>query len=171
MTDNERQRVGATLGRVIDNLYTFAQLRNEIRPGCQIRVSMVMYDEPKWMRQFNALQVMWDGIVDGVGYSWYTERESDVSGEYPEVPGFHCPQPFHRMFLKNNGNVTVCCFDNEDEVVVGNWKTERLHDIWNGTAYKDVRRIHAEGRYRDMDICRRCYYPVSFKQPGTVAAE
>ncbi len=169
--DYETQRVGATLGRVIDNLYGFAKLRDEIRPGCQVRVSMVMYDDPKWMRQFQALSVMWDGIVDAVGYSWYTERDSTVSGEYPEVPGFHCAQPFHRMFLKANGNITICCFDNDDETVVGDWRREGLYDIWNGEKYKNTRRIHAEGRYREMDICRRCYFPVSFKQPGAIAAE
>jgi radical SAM protein with 4Fe4S-binding SPASM domain len=169
--DYEKQRAGTTIGRTIDNLYSFAKLRNEIRPGCQVRVSMVMYDDPKWMRQFQALQVMWDGIVDAVGYSWYTERDSAVINERLPVEGFHCAQPFHRMFLKNNGNVTVCCFDNHDEVVVGNWKKEKLYDIWNGEPYRAVRRIHAEGRYRDIDMCKRCYFPVSFKQPGTLAAE
>ncbi len=159
--DYERQRVGTTMGRVIDNLYSFIKLRNEIRPGCQVRVSMVMYDDPKWHEQFEALQVMWKGLVDAVGYGYYVERDHGVNGDYPEVPGFHCAQPYHRMFLKNNGNVTICCFDDKDEVIVGNWRQQKLHEIWNGEAYRAIRRLHAEGRYYEMAICRKCYLPVS----------
>ncbi len=162
--DYARQRVGANLGRVIDNLYGFIKLRDELRPGCQVRVSMVMYDEPKWQDQFKALQVMWRDLVDAVGYSYYVERDDEVAVEYPPVEGFHCAQPFHRMFLKNNGNVTICCFDDKDELVLGNWREERLHDIWNGEAYKAIRRRHAEGRYHEMALCRKCYFPVSQKQ-------
>ena len=54
--DYETQRVGTTIGRTIDNLYNFSKLRDKIRPGCKIRVSMVMYDDPKWMEQYKALQ-------------------------------------------------------------------------------------------------------------------
>ena len=164
--DYETQRVGATLGRTIDNLYKFVKLRNKIRPSCQVRVSMVMYDDPKWMEQYKALQVMWKGIVDAVGYSWYTERDEEISGEYEYVPGFHCAQPFHRMFLKNNGNVTICCVDDKDEVIVGNWKKEKLYNIWNGEKYKDIRNKHSSGEYNKIDMCRKCYLPVSIKQPG-----
>jgi radical SAM protein with 4Fe4S-binding SPASM domain len=169
--DYERQRVGATLGRTIDNLYAFIKLRDEIRPGCQVRVSMVMYDDPKWQEQYQALQVMWKGLVDAVGYSYYTERDHGAHGENPEVPGFHCAQPFHRMFLKNNGNVTVCCFDDKDEVIVGNWRDQKLYDIWHGDAYKEIRRAHAAGEYYKMDLCRKCYFPVSKKQDDVRAQE
>jgi radical SAM protein with 4Fe4S-binding SPASM domain len=169
--DFERQRAGTTIGRVTDNLHSFAKLRNELRPGCQVRISMVMYDDPKWREQFEALKVMWRGIVDAVGYSYYIERDHGAHGEHPEVPGYHCAQPFHRMFLKNNGKVTVCCFDDKDEVVVGNWRQERLYDIWNGEAYKSIRKLHGEGRYHDLALCRKCYFPVSQKQADLRAAE
>ena len=58
---------------------------------------------------------MWRDLVDAVGFGFYTERDHDVNGEYPEVPGFWCAQPFRRMFLKYCGNVTICCFDDKDE--------------------------------------------------------
>lgn len=169
--DYERQRVGATLGRTVDNLYRFVKLRNEIRPSCQVRVSMVMYDDPKWMEQYKALQIMWKGIVDAVGYSWYTERNPDISGEHEYVPGFHCAQPFHRMFLKNNGNVTVCCVDDKDEMIVGNWRKQKLYDIWNGDIYQLIREKHEKNKYNEIDMCRKCYLPVSFKQPGVSKEE
>lgn len=159
--DYEVQRIGTTIGKVIDNVYNFIKLRNERKPDCQVRVSMVMYKEPKWMEQFEAMKVMWKGLVDAIGYGYYVERDRNQQGEYPEVPGFHCAQPFQRMFLKYNGNATICCVDDKDETIVGNWREESLHDIWNGPAYKEIRELHGSGCYFKMEMCRKCYLPVS----------
>lgn len=156
----EQQRVGTSIGKVIDNVYNFIKLRNESYPQVQVRVSMVMYKDEKWLKQFEGLKTMWENLVDGVGYGFYTERDPDARGEYPEVPGFWCAQPYQRMFLKYNGNVTICCVDDKDEVIVGNWHREKLHDIWNGPAYREIRELHASGRYHEMALCRKCYFPM-----------
>lgn len=156
------RRVGTTIGRVIDNVYNFIKLRNAKYPHVQIRVSMVMYQEQKWLEQFEGLKIMWRELVDAVGFGFYNERDPSSREEYPEVSGFWCAQPFQRMFLKYNGNVTICCVDDADEVIVGNWQREKLHDIWHGERYREIRRLHAAGRYYDMALCRKCYLP-----PGT----
>jgi radical SAM protein with 4Fe4S-binding SPASM domain len=159
--DYEVQRIGTSMGKVIDNVYNFIKLRNERRPECQVRISMVMYREPKWMEQFEAMKVMWKGLVDAIGYGYYVERDRNRQGEFPEIPGFHCAQPFQRMFLKYNGNATICCVDDKDETIVGNWREQSLHEIWNGPAYKEIRRLHGTGCYYKMSMCRKCYLPVS----------
>jgi len=155
----ELQRVGTSIGKVIDNVYNFIKLRNADYPHVQVRVSMVMYKDEKWLKQFEGLKIMWQGLVDGVGFGFYTERDPDVRCEYPEVPGFWCAQPYQRMFLKYNGNVTICCVDDKDEVIVGNWHREKLHDIWNGPIYRKIRELHSTGRYYEMPLCRKCYLP------------
>jgi hypothetical protein len=81
--------------------------------------------------------------------------------DYPKVEGFHCAQPFQRMFLKYNGNATVCCVDDKDVLTVGNWHTQSLYEIWNGELYRGIREAHAAGQYDRIDICRKCYLPVS----------
>jgi radical SAM protein with 4Fe4S-binding SPASM domain len=159
--DYELQRIGTSMGKVIDNVYNFIKLRNEHRPGCQVRISMVMYREPKWMEQFEAMKVMWKNLIDAIGYGYYVERDRDRQGKFPEVPGFYCAQPFQRMFLKYNGNVTICCVDDKDETIVGNWRKQSLYEIWNGPEYNQIREQHANGRYYDMEMCRKCYLPVS----------
>ena len=156
----ERQRVGTTLGKVIDNIHGFLKLRNDGYQNVQVRLSMVMYHDPMWQEQFKGLQIMWKRLVDAVGYGFYTERDSDNLKDMPKVNGFWCAQPFQRMFLKYNGNVTICCVDDKDELIVGNWRTQKLKDIWQGKAYSKIRQMHAEGNYHDIEICRKCYLPV-----------
>jgi radical SAM protein with 4Fe4S-binding SPASM domain len=153
------RRVGTSVGRVIDNLYNFIKLKDVRYPHVQVRVSMVMYKENKWLEQFEGLKIMWRDLVDAVGYGFYVERAPEAQGDYPEVTGFWCAQPFQRMFLKYNGNVTICCVDDKDEVVVGDWHKDPLYDIWNGERYKEIRRLHASGNYYDMAMCRKCYLP------------
>ncbi|MFT7860919.1 MAG: radical SAM protein [Sulfurimonas sp.] len=159
-----QQRVGTSIGVVIDNIYEFIKLRNEISPKTQIRLSMVMYDDPVWQQQFEAMKVMWDGLVDSLGYGVFNERDADKKHEYEKVEGFVCEQLFQRMFLKCNGNVTVCCVDGDDEYVVGNWKEQRLVDIWNSPKYKDIRDLHIKGNYDQVPMCRKCFLPDIYKK-------
>lgn len=153
------QRVGTSLGRVIDNVYDFIKLRNELRPGCQIRLSMVIFDDPKWQKQFEAMMTMWGHLVDGLGYSPAVDFTKHGKQVFPAVDGWWCAQPFQRMVLKVTGKVTACCPDAWDELVVGNWREQSLYDIWHGPVFKEVRDKHASGRYHDIDLCRRCSYP------------
>lgn len=153
------RRVGTTIGRVIDNVYQFVKLRNAKYPHVQVRISMVMYKEQKWLDQFEGLKIMWRDLVDAVGFGFYTERDPNAQGDFPEIPGFWCAQPFQRMFLKYNGNVTICCVDDKDEVIVGNWREQPLHTIWHSEAYNEIRRLHGSGDYYKMAMCRKCYLP------------
>ncbi len=155
----EKQRIGATLGNVIDNIHEFIKLRNEKYPGCQIRLNMVIFEDPMWLDQFQAMKVMWEHLVDGMGYSPAIDFDRQGRETFPEVPGWWCSQPFQRMVLKVTGNVTVCCPDIWDDLVVGNWRKESLYDIWHGKRFKEVRDKHAAGRYHDIDLCRKCSYP------------
>jgi radical SAM protein with 4Fe4S-binding SPASM domain len=155
-----RQRVGTTIGRVIDNVYEFVRLRNKVNPGCSIRVQMVVMDTPEGREQISGLKAMWGGLVDEVGYSpvgdWVNEEGVKV---YPERKGWHCAQPFQRLVLKLNGNAVLCCPDSQDAMSIGNWRTTRLRDLWHGERARDIRRKHAGGNYYQLDRCRKCRYP------------
>jgi len=155
------QRTGTTIGKVIDNVYQFTIAREKLRPSCQIRISMVMYKDPKWLQQFEALKVMWSNHVDALGYGYYVDHDITKSMYYEKVNGFYCAQPFQRMFLKYNGNVTICCIDDKDETIVGNWRNENLVDIWNNKAYSHIREMHSSGNYHEMEMCKKCYLPHS----------
>ena len=85
-------------------LSPYQLLKNEIRPSCQLRLSMVMYKNEKWQKQFEALKIMWSDHVDALGWGYYIDRDIENSLYYSKVKGYYCAQPFQRMFLKYNGN-------------------------------------------------------------------
>ena len=43
------------------------------------------------------------------------------------------------MFLKCNGKVTICCTDEYDTFDIGNWREEKLFDLWNNEKMKFYR--------------------------------
>jgi len=159
----EQQRVGTTMGKVIDNIYDFIKLRNELSPKTFVRLSMVMYEGDVWKKQFEAMKIMWDGLVDALGYGLYDERDKYKRVEFEKVDGFVCPELFQRMFLKCNGNVTVCCTDEYDVFDIGNWRENQLYDLWHSEKYKTIRQNHIDNNYDKYEVCRKCIYPEIFK--------
>lgn len=155
----EQQRVGTSIGKVIDNVYEFIKLRNEISPKTHVRLSMVMYPNEIWKKQFDAMKIMWDGLVDSLGYGIFNERDKFKRIEFEPVDGFVCEQLFQRMMLKCNGNVSVCCTDEYDAFNMGNWREEKLFDIWNNQKYKQLRQDHINNNYYKHETCRKCFLP------------
>ena len=159
-----QQRVGTSIGKVIDNIYNFIKLRDEISPKTYIRLSMVMYDDPIWQKQFEAMKIMWDGLVDGLGYGLFNERDKYKRVVFEKVDGFACEQLFQRMFLKCNGNVTICCTDEYDTFDIGNWREEKLYDLWNNEKYKQIRMDHMNNNYDKYETCKKCFMSDVYKK-------
>jgi len=158
----EQQRVGATLGKVIDNVYELVKLRNGKFPKTHIRISMVMYDDEIWKKQFEGLKIMWENLVDAVGYGIFNDRKHKL--EHKKVDGYVCEQLFQRMFLRCDGNVVVCCVDDKEEYIIGNWREESLHDLWHNEKYKYIRKKHINNEYDQIMLCKKCYLPIIYKK-------
>ncbi len=60
-----------------------------------------------------------------------------------------CNYPFTHFEVNNpNGDVTFCC---NHKTVLGNVNKNSIEEIWNGAAYKEIRRKFLEGRI--FEIC------------------
>jgi radical SAM protein with 4Fe4S-binding SPASM domain len=66
-----------------------------------------------------------------------------------------CEQPWQRLFVNWNGEVTVCCSDFDGVLAIGNIDETSLLDLWHGEKLTQLRRRHAA---RDFDglICKTC---------------
>ena len=83
------EQIEAMLAEVIDNIYTFIKLRDELSPKTFIRLSMVMYEDEIWKKQFEAMKVMWDGLVDALGYGIFNERDKYKSDDWNKIILFY----------------------------------------------------------------------------------
>ena len=156
-------RVGADFDRVVDNIKKFVEIKNEGGyKHVQTRVSMVVMGNPKEeLEEYKKFGFKALG-VDLVGYGEFIDYSTEED-KYPEYynPNFVCAQPFQRMFIMWDGVVTPCCVDNKRRYSLGNAKKEKLKDIWHNEKYRKLRDAHIAGKYYEVDICRKCYVPVS----------
>ncbi|MDD5689330.1 MAG: radical SAM protein [Caldisericia bacterium] len=53
-----------------------------------------------------------------------------------------CKHPWMSMTIKSNGEAAMCMEDYNNEIILGDTKTETLYDIWNGKKYRKLRKDH-----------------------------
>ena len=58
-----------------------------------------------------------------------------------------------------NGDVTVCCYDFNGELVVGNIFKEPFRKIWNSARYKKIRKAVVR---KELELCKKCAAPLEY---------
>ncbi len=73
-----------------------------------------------------------------------------------EVP---CSLPFHAIYFTNEGKLTLCCEDFNEELIVGNIKDHSITEIWNNNYSNGIRRQHLNQETIKISVCKNCYGP------------
>jgi hypothetical protein len=59
-----------------------------------------------------------------------------------------------------DGLVMKCSNDEENREVIGDARTQSVHEIWHGEKMNAVREMHLQPRgFMNSPVCRRCYLP------------
>ncbi len=81
-----------------------------------------------------------------------------------------CKHPWMSMTIKSNGEACMCMEDYDNEIVLGDARTQTLAEIWNGEAYRKFRRDHVDvtggikcSERCDMALVGKCLPPVSLR--------
>ena len=83
---------------------------------------------------------------------------NDKNVEYLE--NFTCPQQYQRLVIGADGLVMKCSNDEENREVVGDLKSQTVHEIWHGEKLNAVRALHKQDRgFMQSEVCRKCYLP------------
>ena len=162
------------ISRILENVRTFRRLRDESgRKNPQLYVKMIDSGSEE---ENAAFLKMYEGIADEcvlekpMNWNGYenrdvlqtayddAERESLVETNLFPFQKKICPFPFYTMVINANGDVTACCVDWNKNTKVGNVKEATLHDIWHGDAFRELRRMHIEGRRHENASCKNCTY-------------
>jgi radical SAM protein with 4Fe4S-binding SPASM domain len=157
----ERIRVGGDFKKVCRNIDTFLAMRARLGAKLpKVGVNFVkMASNAHEIRQFKEL---WASRADYVVVQDF--MAPDVEGDYtamdidgrPVVPEFRCTQPWQRLYIRGNGDVTPCCAMFSSHLKLGNIHESKLIDLWQSEQAVALRRLHADGRYRENSICLRC---------------
>lgn len=68
-----------------------------------------------------------------------------------------CANPFRKITIRSNGEVSLCCEDYWNKISLGNINNTKLTDIWESEKFQDIREKLVSGR-RDLipELCAKC---------------
>jgi radical SAM protein with 4Fe4S-binding SPASM domain len=69
-----------------------------------------------------------------------------------------CGRPFNGPIqIQIKGDIIMCCFDFNNELVLGNFRHQTLEEIFSGEVFQEVHKHHTNGTCRESDlICKNC---------------
>jgi radical SAM protein with 4Fe4S-binding SPASM domain len=151
----EHYRKGARFEKVRDNFVRFANLKHRRKSKMQIVVQMVRM--PGNAHEVDEFRRFWSAIE---GVDQVRVKEDETNLVQPE--GHRQARPCHylwrgAMYVKQDGRVFPCCqsymLDGEP---VGDLRSQSLPEIFNSGEMRSLRRLHAQGRAGEIDMCARC---------------
>lgn len=105
-------------------------------------IVITMLNVENWQQEeFQRLKEFFKGLdvyiyLKSQDQQWYEDKnEGTKSIHWQEF----CQFPWTSMTVKSNGEAAMCVEDFDNEIILGDAKTESLHDIWNGGKYRKFR--------------------------------
>ena len=111
-----------------------------------IVITMLDLKRANQLDEFKKLSKAFQGLdvyiyLKSQDQQWYQEKnEGTNSIHWTEF----CQFPWSSMTIKSNGEAAMCVEDFNNEIILGDCKTEKLYDIWNGDKYRGFRRDQFE---------------------------
>jgi hypothetical protein len=149
----ERTRVHLDYDTVVGNIRTLARLRRELgRARPKLILSFVRQgnsaDEAAFIQE-------WQAIADKIHvtelHNWAGTLNGESAVQYP------CYRPWLTFTVLWDGRVSLCCADFDGRHILGDLRTSTIAEVWNGPAYRAVRREHLESG--GPAICHSCDLP------------
>jgi radical SAM protein with 4Fe4S-binding SPASM domain len=157
----EAIRKGAVFEQTVGNILRFLELRRSMRlKRPYVVVEKIRFRRPSptenaesirsLKRRFEEAGV--DEVIEKEEYAWAEDAAPEA--QCPRTC-LACTFPWYAMVICANGTVTPCPQDFWASMAMGSVRMDTLEDIWNGSAYRDLRH-----RFRtDLDslpLCRKC---------------
>jgi len=93
------------------------------------------------------------------GTDGYLHQEGNWAGTMRPVrvvPKSPCVRALRQIMVLWDGRVSLCCFDAEGAVILGDLNTQTLREVYGGELALNIRRAHHEGRRGSLPLCGTC---------------
>jgi radical SAM protein with 4Fe4S-binding SPASM domain len=163
----ERVRVGASFERTLANIFGLLEMRRRrrlVKPYVVIEKIRFRGETPAPEVQLAAdalrrrfLDAGADEVIEKLEYVWAEPTGDSPAGRTKAVrnPKAVCTFPWYAMVICWNGAVTACPQDYHAAMIMGQAADESLRDIWNGPAYRNLRRRMASDS-SSLPLCSTC---------------
>ena len=130
------------------NIVKLLDLKAQKNYKTQIVITMLNLGKPNQEEEFEKLKDAFKGMdvyiyLKSQDQTWYENKPTQTQSiHWLEF----CQFPWSSMTIKSDGFAVQCVEDFNNEIILGDAKTEKLIDIWNGEKYKQFRLNHFDVR-------------------------
>ncbi len=113
----------------------------------------------------------WRSLVDEISISYLVNWGGKFSGSnlLKDSPRRDpCRFLWTDMAISWDGKVSICCYDYENEVILGDLTKDDLKKVWKSETLKNFRRLHLESKFNQIAICKNCVANLHSKNPWWV---
>ena len=126
------------------NILKLLELKAQRNYKTTIVITMINLNKPWQQDEFARLQEAFKDLdvyvyLKSQDQQWYEDNKNTTQSiHWIEF----CQFPWSSMTVKSNGESVECVEDFNNEIILGDAKTQSLYDIWNGDKYKQFRNDH-----------------------------
>lgn len=149
---------GLDFDKTMKGMTEFLRLRDELGAKTRVQVSYLEMEENKidtgrfqeyWESRADAIEI-WRPHNFGDGRS-YRERLDEVEVKTT------CGRPENGpLQIQWNGEVIPCCYDYNNQIILGNAFTQPVLDVLNGPKYRLLRWAHRTKHFEVFPYCDQC---------------
>lgn len=71
-------------------------------------------------------------------------------------PTTACSRALSQIMVLWDGRVSLCCFDGEGDVVLGDLNSQTIREVFAGETAVKIRQAHVDGRRGELPLCGTC---------------
>jgi len=162
----ERMRGPGSFEKVIENMeYLLREKRSLGRQNPLLAIQIIRTKIT--VKEIEDFKTRWSKTIRGVpGSAIFIKPYTDWAGQVNEPSFwerkkgifFHrpCGSPWNTLVIYASGSVTVCCYDVNGKLKIGNVMEQSLTEIWRSEALEGLRNILSSGAARSIEMCKNC---------------
>ena len=173
----DKIRVGGDYEKVVNNALRFLSLREEMKKELPL-FKVTFVKSPLNEKEVDNFVKFWSNKADLIAIQninnpfndeqWEeTRKYFSLEREAVKKAERICPHPFQRMAIQADGQALICCNLRGPELPLGNVFEKGLWNVYNGEPAKTYRRLHATGRYAEIETCKKCIMYSDLNNPKT----
>jgi MoaA/NifB/PqqE/SkfB family radical SAM enzyme len=148
--------------KLVENIRHFYENRKQCEIIVKINGDILSEDDKqKFYQIFGDIA---DGVyIEHIMACWpeFNLRDVEVNREYgiygqkiKEVMG--CPYVFYSFSINSDGSASICFLDWSRKLIIGDAKTQKVKDIWNGEELREYQKMFLMKKRKAHPVCGNC---------------
>jgi radical SAM protein with 4Fe4S-binding SPASM domain len=155
----ESIRVGGDFSKNLEQVKILLQLKNKLKAKSYIEIQFIQMEKNE--TQTNLVSTLFSKEERSAIDIFRVKPVYDYP-HFSEEPIEHknpCYFPWSTMTVTWDGKVSMCCFDYNADVLMGDLNQRSVYEVWNSKEMADFRDKQKKLDYSSMSICDSCSIP------------